>query len=164
MTIREQIMTAVMEHFGTIDNPEGYPAPVRTRVSSPKPDQLPAITVYQNAEIVDPMHDEKPGRASRGAVVRRALDVKIEVLVKAVAGAATPADAEADPLLIWIAGAMASIGRVVTVAAPRGLCHNAPDELGTLFGYEQGEYEFVRASVTYRFTYQSKTSNVETLT
>lgn len=161
-TIREQITTAVMEHLAAVSRPAEIPAPVRTRLESPKPSQLPALTVYQGREIVDPIHDERPGRSSRGAIVRRALDLKIEAVVKAVSG--SPADVAADPLLVWVTAAMSSIGRIETVGAPRGLANDTPDEIGTTFEYEQGEYSFCRATLTYRIFYQSRTDNAEALT
>ena len=162
-TIRQQLMAAVMDHLGSFDRPAGIPAPVRTRVVSPKPSQLPVVTVYQAQETVDPMRDEKPGRSSRGAVVRRALDLKIEVLTKAVAGAASVADADADAILVWLGSAFVDLGRVVTVAAPRGLAHHQADEVGTLFEYEQGEFAFCRATIVFRFIYQSSSTNAAAL-
>lgn len=162
-TIREQIVSAVMTYLGTFERPEGIPAPVRTRVASLKPDQLPAITVYQTREIVDPIRDERPGRASRGAIVRRALDLRFEIATKAVPNG-TPSDGLADPILAWISSAMAGIGNLVTAEAARGLCNQAPDEIGTAFEFESVEYPFCRASLTYRFLYQSSSTNAEALT
>lgn len=160
-TIREQIMVAVMAHLETVDRPEAIPAPVRTRLESPGADQLPALTVYQGLEVVDPIRDEKEGRKSRGAICRRVLDVKLEALVKAVSG--IPADAAADPILAWATAALYSIGRVITVEAPRGLANDPPDEIGTAFEYEQGQFSFVRATLTMRFFYQSARGNAEAL-
>ena len=161
-TVREQIMVAVMEHLLSVDRPAGIPEPVRTRLSSPKPSQLPVLTVYQGPEVVDPTHDESKGRARRGAVVRRALNIEIETVVKAVQG--RPADAEADPIAVWVAAAMVSIGRIMTVDAPRGLLHDPPEEQGTLPNYEQAEYSFCRFTNTWRVFYQSSTSDATSLT
>jgi hypothetical protein len=161
-TVREQIMVAVMEHLTTEARPAGIPEPVRTRLSSPKPSQLPALTVYQGSEIVDPGHDESKGRARRTAVVRRALDIEVEYVVKAVQG--TPADAEADPISVWVSAAMVSIGRIVTSGAPGGLAHDPPEEQGTVPKYEQGEYSFCRFTTTWRVFYQSSTSDATSLT
>lgn len=154
-------MVAVMAHLETVDRPSSVPAPVRTRLESPGADQLPALTVYQRAEVVDPMRDEKEGRKSRGPISRRALDVKIEAVVKTVSG--TAADTAADPLLVWATAAMYSIGRVITASAPRGLANDPPDELGTEFEYEQGQFSFCRATLTVRFYYQSARGNAEAL-
>lgn len=161
-TVREQIMVAVMEHLLSVDRPAGIPEPVRTRLSSPKPSQLPVLTVYQGPEIVDPGHDESKGRARRTAVVRRALDIQVESVIKAVQG--TAADAEADPISVWVSAAMVLIGRIVTVDAPRGLLHDPPEEQGTLPNYEQGEYSFCRFTTTWRVFYQSSTSDATSLT
>jgi len=162
-TIREQIITAVIAHLGSVSRPAEIPEPVRTRVESPKPSQLPVVTVYPAQEIVDPMRDEKAGRSSRGAVVRRALDLKFEVVTKATAGAATTADAAADPILVWISDAMSSIGKVVPVGETVALCNDPPDEIGTAFEYEQSEYLLCRATLTYRFFYQSSSIDVEAI-
>jgi hypothetical protein len=161
MTIREQIMVAIMAHLETVDRPSSIPAPVRTRLESPGADQLPALTVYQKTEVVDPTHDEKEGRKSRGSLSRRALDVHLEAVVKTVSG--TPADSAADPLLAWATAALYSIGRIETVSAPRGLANDPPDEVGTVFQYEQGEFSFCRAILTFRVFYQSARGNAEAL-
>jgi len=164
-SIREQIMTAVEEHVTTYSRPAGVPLPVRTRVESPGASQLPVISFYQVFETPAAMHPGGSGRSSRGPVVRRTLDVRFEVLVKAVAGASTAPDADADPFLIWIADAMSAIGRVVTASYPRGICsEEEPDEVGLIFEYERASYSFVRAGLTFRFYYQTKRGDVEALT
>jgi hypothetical protein len=155
-------MVALMTFLEGASRPAEVPEPVRTRLESPTPSQLPALTVYQGREVVDPMRDEQDGRSSRGAIVRRALEVRIEAVVKAVLG--TPADAVADPLLAWATNAVAEAGRLETVAAPRGLADQAADEVGTTFEYEQGEYSFCRATLTVRFRYQSSSTDAESLT
>jgi hypothetical protein len=159
--MRDQIMQAIEAHLGTIDRPAGVPAPVRTRLESLEPSQLPAITLFQGQEIVDPTRDEKPRRTSRGAVIRRALDVKFESVTKHVPGAATVCDADADALIVWVTNAMSSIGRVVTAAYPRGICHDPPDEVGTVFEYEQAKYPLCRATTIFRFHYHTSITNVE---
>ena len=70
-TIREQIVSAAVLALAT-GAPAGIPAPVRTRLDSPSADQLPALTIYQGMETVEPMREPKAGVASRGPVVRRA--------------------------------------------------------------------------------------------
>lgn len=139
----------------TTDRPAGVPAPVRTRLESPNADQLPALTVYQGKEIVSPMHEDRDGRKSRGVVVRRALDVNIEVLSIAEAGATTPADTNADPTMVWVANAMAAAGTM------GGLAHDAPDEAGSNFEYEQKEVSFFRAVMIFRIEYSTLTVDVE---
>ena len=154
-TIREQIVSAAVLALAT-DAPEGVPAPVRTRLDSPGADQLPALTVYQGVETVEPMRDAKTGTASRGPIVRRSLLLSVEVLTKA--GAGEEPDKAADPLLAWATAALAAAGSFA------GLANGPADELGTKFEYEQAETSFCRASQTFRFEYQSRTDDAETLT
>jgi len=143
-SIREQIMLAVMAHLATVDRPADMPAPVRTRLVSPNSDQLPVLTVYQGREVVSPMHTPREGRASRGAIVQRALEVKIEAVVKA---SGDGSDAAADPLLVWAATAMAGGGTL------GGLANDPPDEAETSFSYEQGAFAFIRATMTFLYEY-----------
>lgn len=155
-TIREQVVVAAVAVLAA-GRPAEVPAPVRTRLESPRPDQLPAFTVYQGGEIVSPMREPKneDERTSRGAVVRRALDLKIEVVVKATDAAA---DATADPLLAWVTSALVGAGKL------GGLLNDPADEAGTVFEYEQGEFLFCRATMTFRLHYQSKTADAEAMT
>jgi hypothetical protein len=141
----------------TAGRPVGVPAPVRTRLESPNADQLPALTVYQGREIVSPMHEPVDGRKTRGVVVRRALDVNVEVLAIAEAGAATPADAAADPTMAWVVKSLAAAGTF------SGLAHDAPDEVGTVFAYEAKEVSFVRAIMTFRIEFSTLTVDAEAL-
>ena len=160
-SIREEIMQAIVVHLGTVDRPDSVPAPVRTRLESLEPSQLPAITLFQGQEVADPTRDERPRRTSRGAVTRRALDVKFESVTRHIPGAATVCDTDADALIVWITNAMSSIGRVVTAEHPKGICHDPPDEVGTLFEYERAKYPLCRATTIFRFHYHTSTTNVE---
>jgi hypothetical protein len=154
-TIREQIVSAAVLALAT-DTPASVPAPVRTRLDSPSADQLPALTVYQGVETVEPMRDAKTGTASRGPIVRRSVLLSVEVLTKA--GAGKEPDKGADPILAWATAAMAAAGNF------GGLANGPADELGTKFEYEQAETSFCRASQTFRIEYQSRNDNAETLT
>ena len=149
-SIREQIVLAVMAHLATVDRPADIPAPVRTRLVSPNSDQLPVLTVYQGRVVVSPMHPSREGRASRGVIVQRALEVKIEAVVKA---GGDGADAAADPLLVWAATAMAGGGRF------GGLANDPPDEVGIDFSYEQGSFSFIRATITFLCEFQTLTGD-----
>ena len=154
-TIREQIVSAAVLALAT-DAPEGIPAPIRTRLDSPGADQLPALTVYQGVETVDPMRDAKTGMASRGPIVRRSLLLSVEVLTKA--GSGEEPDKAADPVLAWASASLAAAGNF------GGLANGPADELGTKFEYEQAETSFCRASQTFRIEYQSRADDAETLT
>ena len=154
-TIREQIVSAAVTALAT-DAPVGVPVPVRTRLDSPGSDQLPALTVYQGTETVDPMRDAKTGTASRGPIVRRSLLLGVEVLTKA--GSGDEPDKAADPILAWATAALAAAGNF------GGLANGPADELGTKFEYEQAETSFCRASQTFRIEYQSRADDAETLT
>ena len=154
-TIREQIVAAAVAAIGT-GAPAGVPAPVRTRLDSPAPQQLPALTVYQAAETVEPMRDPRGGHAVRGPVVRRTLTLNVEVVTKA--GAMEEPDKAADPILAWVTKALAAAGTVA------GLANNPADELGTKFEYEQAETSLCRATIGFRITYQSRADDAELLT
>ena len=154
-TIREQIVSAAVLALAT-DAPASVPAPVRTRLDSPSADQLPALTVYQGVETVEPMRDAKTGTTSRGPIVRRSVLLSVEVLTKA--GAGEEPDKAADPILAWATAALAAAGNF------GGLANDPADELGTKFEYEQAETSFCRASQTFRIEYQSRNDNAETLT
>ncbi len=154
-TIREQIVSAAVLALAT-GAPEGVPVPVRTRLDSPSADQLPALTVYQGAETVEPMRDAKAGATSCGPIVRRALLLSVEVLTKAAAG--EEPDKAADPILAWATASLAAAGSLGGLA-------NAPAlELGTKFEYEQLETAFCRATQTFRIEYQTRTGDAESLT
>jgi len=154
-TIREQITSAAVQALAT-DAPAGVPEPVRTRLDSPSADQLPALTVYQGVETVDPMRDTKPGTAILGPIVRRSLLLSVEVLTKADSG--EEPDKAADPILAWASASLAAAGNF------GGLANGPADELGTKFEYEQAETSFCRASQTFRIEYQSRADDAETLT
>lgn len=151
-TIREQIVAAAVAAIGT-GAPPGVPAPVRTRIDSPDPDQLPALTVYQAAEMVEPMRDPRSGRTARGPVVRRSVTINVEVVTKA--GAGEEPDKAADPILAWATKALAAAGNF------GGLANDPADELGTKFEYEQGETSFCRATMAFRIQYQSSAQDAE---
>ena len=154
-TIREQIVAAAVAALST-DRPDGIPAPVRTRVDSPAADQLPAFTVYQVAETVEPMRDSREGRAARGPVVRRWMQLNVEVITKA--GPGTEPDKAADPILAWGIKALSAPGVF------GALSNQAADETGTKFEYERGETSFCRATQTFRIAYQSRADDAEKLT
>jgi hypothetical protein len=151
-TIREQIVASAVEALAT-GAPFGVPAPVRTRIDSPSADQLPALTVYQAAETVEPMHDPRPNRAAHGPVVRRSVLVAVEVITKA--GAGVEPDKAADPILAWATKAIGSAGTF------GGLANHPANEVGTKFEYEQGETSFCRATMTFRMQYQSRVDDAE---
>ncbi len=151
-TIRERIVASAVLALAT-GAPQGVPLPVRTRIDSPSADQLPALTVYQAAETVEPMHDYRAGRASRGPLVKRAILVNVEVITKTGAGAEP--DKAADPILAWATKAMGAAGTF------DGLANHPADEVGTKFEYEQGETSFCRATMTYRIQYQSRVEDAE---
>lgn len=154
-TIREQIVAAAVLAL-TTNAPAGIPVPVRTRLDSPGADQLPALTVYQGMETVEPMREAKAGTASRGPVVRRSVLLSIEVLTKAGAGAQP--DQAADPILGWATASLATAGSF------GGLANGPADEIGTKFEYEQAETSFCRATQTFRIEYQTRTGDAESLT
>jgi hypothetical protein len=68
-TIREQIVAAAVTAL-TTGRPAGVSLPVRTRIDSPDAEELPALTIYQALEKVEPMHDERLGRRSRRSPLR----------------------------------------------------------------------------------------------
>lgn len=154
-TIREQIVAAAFTAIST-NRPTGVPAPFRTRIDSPTPDQLPALTFYQEMEKVDHEREDRPDRRARGPLVRRSVLVHVEVLTKA--DATTEADKAADPLLAWASKALATAGTL------GGLANDPPDELGTVFAYEQKETSFCRATTSFMYEYQSSARNPEALT
>ncbi len=143
-TIREQIVAAAVTAISS-GTPPGVPAPVRTRIDSPSTDQLPALTVYQASETVEPMQDMRLGRGSRGPVVRRSLLLNVEVLTKA--GEGEEPDKAADPILAWVAEALAVADDF------DGLADETADEVGTKFEYEQAESSFCRAVMTFRIQF-----------
>ncbi len=154
-TIREQIVSAAVLALAT-GAPVGIPAPVRTRLDSPSADQLPALTIYQGSETVEPMRDAKAGMTSRGPVVRRSLLLSVEVLTKA--GPDGEPDKVADPILAWATAALAAAGTF------GGLANGPADEIGTKFEYEQAETSFCRATQTFRIEYQTRTGDAQSLT
>lgn len=154
MTIREQIVAAATAALAT-GAPAGVPAPVRTRLDSPSADQLPALTVYQASETVEPLHDYRLGRTARGPTVKRSVLVNVEVITKAGAGAEP--DKAADPILAWATKALAAASNF------GGLANNPADEVGTKFEYEQAETSFCRATQTFRIYYQSRADDAEEL-
>ena len=154
-TIREQITTAAVTAIAT-SIPAGIPTPVRTRLDSPSADQLPALTIYQAIETVEPMRDAKAGAVRRGPVVRRTVLLNIEVLTKADSG--DEPDKAADPILAWVTGALHAAGTF------GGLANSPADELGTKFEYEQGETSFCRATQSFRIEYQTRSGDPESLT
>lgn len=151
-TVRERIVTSAVTALAT-DSPPGVPTPVRTRIDSPSADQLPALTVYQVAETVEPMHDLRAGRASRGPLVKRSVLVNVEVITRA--GANEEPDKAADPILAW---ATRALGAAETFG---GLANHPADEVGTKFEYEQGETSFCRATMSFRIQYQSRVDDAE---
>jgi hypothetical protein len=151
-TIRERIVASAVTAL-TSGAPPGVPAPVRTRIDSPNADQLPALTVYQASETVEPMHDYRAGRASRGPIVKRSILLNVEVLTKAVSGGEP--DKAADPILAWATKALAAGGTF------DGLANNPADEVGTKFEYEQAETSFCRATMSFRIQYQSRADDAE---
>ena len=126
-TIRERIVASAVVALAT-GAPLGVPAPVRTRLDSPSAEQLPALTVYQIAETVEPMHDLRAGRASRGPLVKRSVLVNVEVITKS--GASEEPDKAADPILAWATKAFAAAGTFACLA------NHPADEVGTKFEYE----------------------------
>ena len=154
-TIREQIVAAAVLALAT-GAPTGVPAPVRTRLDSPSADQLPALTVYQGIETVEPMRESKTGTASRGPIVRRSVLLSVEVLTKAEAGAQP--DKAADPILAWATASLAAAGTF------GGLANGPADEIGTKFEYEQAETSFCRATQTFRIEYQTRADDAQSLT
>lgn len=154
-------MVAVMDHLGTVDRPASIPEPVRTRLESPDAEQLPVLTVYQARMVANPMRDEREGRSSRGAIVRRALLINFEVLVKASPGMA--ADALADPILAWASNAMSTAGKLPTTGYPKGLLTDPPDEADLNFEYEQATFLFCRATLTVQCEFTTATDDVEAL-
>ena len=155
-TIRERIVAAVVTALAT-NTPTGVPAPVRTRIDSPSADQLPALTVYQAAETVEPMHDYKSGgRPMRGPVIRRSVQLNVEVIT--AAGAGEEPDKAADPILAWATKALGAAGTF------DGLANHPADEVGTKFEYEQGETSFCRATLTFRIPFQSRADDAEQVT
>lgn len=151
-TIREQIVAAAVAAIGT-GAPGGVPAPIRTRIDSPSADQLPALTVYQAAETVEPMREPRGGRPVRGPVVRRSLILHVEVLTNA--GGGEEPDKAADPILAWVTLALAAAGSFA------GLANDPADELGTTFEYDRGETSFCRAVMKFRVQYQSRSDTAE---
>ena len=154
-TVRERIVAAAVAALAS-GAPPGVPAPVRTRIDSPGADQLPALTVYQAAETLEPMHDPRPGRAVHGPLVKRSVQLNVEVITKA--GASEEPDKAADPILAW---ATQALGAAETFD---GLANRPVDEVGTKFEYEQGETSFCRATMTFRIQYQSRADNAEQVT
>lgn len=154
-TIREEIVAAAVAALGT-GAPTGVPTPVRTRLDSPSPEQLPALTVYQASETVEPMREPRSGRPVRGPVVRRALQLNVEVITKA--SPTDEPDKAADPILAWATKALAAAGTF------GGLANDLADELGIKFEYEQGETAFCRASMAFRIHYQSRADDAELIT
>lgn len=155
-TVREQIVAAAVTALNGTGKPSGVPTFVRTRLDVPAASQLPADTVYQIEETVDTMHPERPGAqtVARGPVVKRFIDIQIDVITKA--GSSTEADKAADPMLAWATKALAAAGTL------GGLAKRAPDELGTKFSYEEGpETSFCRASQVFRYQYQSRADDAE---
>jgi hypothetical protein len=152
-SIRERIMLAVMAHLATVDRPTDIPAPVRTRLVTPSAAQLPALTVYPGRDGVAPMHGPREGRVSRGSVVQRALEIKVEAVVAAVADGA---DALVDPLLSWATIAIIGMGRVDDGGVEiHALSNDPPDEVETKFSYEFQDFAYVRATLTILIEYQS---------
>jgi hypothetical protein len=154
-TIREQIVAAAVTALAT-GTPPGVPAPVRTRLDSPSADELPALTVYQAAETVEPMRDLRAGGVSRGPVVRRSVLLNIEVLTKA--GTGEEPDKAADPILAWATKALGAAGTF------NSLANHPADEVGTKFEYEQAEASFCRSMMTFRIQYQSRADDAEQVT
>jgi len=154
-SIRERIVAAAFAAIST-DVPDGIPAPVRTRLISPSAEQLPALTVYQGREIVDPFRDEKEDRASRTEIVRRALDLHVESVVAATGDAS---DVDVDPMIVWATKSLVGAGRL-----PGGLANDPADEAGTVFEYEQADFAYVRAKTTFRFHYQTRRDDAEAIT
>jgi len=151
-TVRERLVAAAVLALAT-GAPSGVPVPVRTRLDSPTADQLPALTVYQAAEMVEPMRDFRAERSSRGPIVRRAVVVNVEVIAKA--GIGSEPDNAADPILAWATKAIGAAGTF------DGLANNPADEVGTKFEYEQGETSFCRATMSWRIQYQSRADDAE---
>jgi len=151
-TIREQIVAAFVTAV-TTGRPAGVPEPVRTRVDSPATDQLPVLSIYQNTETVEPMHDPKAAHAIRGPVVRRSVVINAEVITKA--GIGGEPDKTADPILAWVTHAIGAAGMF------GGLANDPADELGTKFEYEKGETSFCRAMQAWRIQYQSRVNDAE---
>ena len=154
-TIREQIVAAAFTAIST-DVPSGVPAPIRTRLASPSAEQLPALTVYQGREIVDPLLEDKEGKASRTKHCRRALDLHVESVVL---GTGDAADIAADPLIAWATKSIVGAGKL-----PGNLANDPADEAGTVFEYEQADFAYVRATTTFRFHYQTRRDNAELIT
>ena len=136
------------------------------RIDSPDADQLPALTVYQLVETVDPERPPRPQRARRGPVVRRHIDVAVEVLTRAAGS--TSADSAADPALVWAVQALT----VRTPAADPegelaafGALAEEIDERSTQFEYEtRGESAFCRATQLWRIQFQTLTGDPEQAT
>jgi hypothetical protein len=154
-TVREQIVAAAFAAL-TTGRPAGVPLPVRTRIDTPNPDQLPAFTVYQSTEVVDPMHPERPVHAADGAIVLRTLVLATEVLTKA--GAGGEPDKAADPIIAWTTKALGAAGTF------GGLANRPARETGTKFEYQAGETSFCRATMTWRYEYQSRVDDAEQVT
>jgi len=163
---REQIVAAVVTALGGGGKPAAVPAPVRTRIDSPDAEQLPALTVYQLAETVEPERPPRPQRSRRGPIVRRQVEVAVEVLTKA--SETTAADEAADAALVWATQALRA--RTPTddpegAFAAFGDLADEVDELATKFEYEmRGETAFCRATQTWRIEYQTLSGDPEQTT
>lgn len=153
-TIREQIVAAAVTAL-TTGKPSGVPTPVRTRIDSPDADQLPCLTVYQGLEKVESAFSPKPGLSRHGPIVKRTLDLVVEVLTKA--GSGGEPDKLADPSLAWATKALCAEGALSLAKQP-------VEEVGTKFEYEQGETSFCRATQVFRIQYQSRVDDAERVT
>jgi hypothetical protein len=152
-TIREQIVAAAAVALEA-GRPGGVPAPVRTRIDAPTEDQLPTLSIYQIDERVSEMLDARPGRARRGPIKRRQIDVSVEVLTQG--GASAEPDKAADPLLSWASQAMAEADTF------GGLADDVAQEIGTKFEYStQGETSFCRATMLFRIEFQTLADDPE---
>lgn len=146
-SIREQIAAAALTALNT-SRPGGIPIAVRLNTKSIGSDALPAIALRIASDAV---HQLDPN----GPIVARTLTLEIDCMAKGTA--LVTADTAVDPLTAWTLAAL-------KVDQTLGGLANSIDEQGTAFDYQQDDYQYCKATVTYAVEYQSNTNNAESRT
>lgn len=138
ISVREQIMRAVVDALNATEKPADVPVCERVRALGATQPQLPLVVVYPLNES-----SERPGN---GPIVRRYLTVRVHCKAAGTVSG-DPVDALADAMLTWCQRALAG-------SRLGGLVHDI-SEAGTEWALEVADLAYLDATADYTISYQT---------
>jgi hypothetical protein len=141
LTVREQIVQAVLAALNGPGKPESVPACERVSYTAASSGNVPRMMLYPVKETVE--------RVNRGPLVKRELTVRVDC--RAAALAAEHADALANDMVAWATKALAG-------SRLGGLAHDVA-EIAVDWSFEPSEYLLVEVSLEFAITYQTQVSD-----